>query len=150
MMNTDEPTGDDHVNSNPPLRALAQYRRVDAYGSIENADPHRLVELLYDALGESLVSLGGAIERTDLAAKSAAVARAAGIIDALRASLDLERGGELGHNLDRLYDYMGRKLTEVNLHGDAHVLREIASVNDTLRGAWKAIPTEARRGAKAA
>lgn len=138
------------MNSNPPLRALAQYRRVDAYGSVENADPHRLVELLYDALGESLLGLGGAIARADLAAKSAAVAKAAGIIDALRASLDLEGGGELGHNLDRLYDYMGRKLTEVNLHSDAQVLREIASVNETLRGAWKAIPAEARQGSKAA
>jgi flagellar protein FliS len=138
------------VNSKTPLRALAQYRRVDAYGSIENAGPHRLVELLYDALGEALVTLDGAIERTDLAAKSAAVTKAAGIIDALRASLDLERGGELGHNLDRLYDYMGRKLTAVNLHGDVRTLRDIASVNDTLRSAWKAIPTEAREGSMAA
>lgn len=138
------------MNRNSPFRALAQYRRVDAYGSVENADPHRLVELLYDALAESLMTLGGAIARADRAAKSGAVSKAAGIIDALRDSLDLARGGEVAHNLDRLYDYMGRKLTEVNLHDDAAALRDVAAVNDTLRGAWKTIPAEARQGSLAA
>jgi len=138
------------VNSMPPPRALAQYRRVDAYGSVENADPHRLVELLYDALGQALVMLGGAIERADRPAKAAAVGKAAAIIDALRGSLDLPRGGEVAHNLDRLYDYMGRTLTEVNVRGDAALLRDIVSVNDTLRAAWKAIPADARHGSMAA
>ena len=65
------------MNGIMPRNALAAYRRVDAYGSVENADPHRLVQLLYDGLGEALASLGGAIERKDLAAKSRAVRKAA-------------------------------------------------------------------------
>lgn len=129
---------------------LAQYRHVDAYGSVESADPHRLVQLLYDAMAEALATLSGAIERDDRAAKARAVSKAAGIIDALRASLDLARGGELGDRLDRLYEYMGRRLTLVNLRGDLAVLREVATLNDTLRGAWQTIPAEARRASMAA
>ena len=72
--------------------------------------------------------------------------KAAGIIDALRSSLDSERGGDMADNLERLYDYMGRELTHANLHDDAAALLSIINVNETLRGAWSAIPEEARRG----
>jgi len=130
--------------------ALAQYRCVGAYGSVEAADPHKLVQLLYDGLAEALSMARGAIEREDIAAKGAAVRKAAGIIDALRSSLDSERGGDTAANLERLYDYMGRELTRANLHGDAAALLSIINVNETLRGAWSAIPEDARRGSMAA
>ncbi len=133
-----------------PRFALAQYRCVDAYGSVESADPHKLVELLYDGLAEALTITRGAVERGNIAEKVMAVRKAAGIIDALRASLDLERGGEVAANLERLYDYMGRLLTRANLHGDVHALREMLSINETLRNAWAAIPEDERAGSMAA
>lgn len=138
------------MNSMMPRGGLAAYRRVDAYGSVESADPHKLVELLYGGLAEALTAARGAVERGELAVKAAAVSKAAGIIDALRGSLDLERGGEVAANLERLYDYMGRLLTRANLHGDVHALREMLSINETLRNAWAAIPEDERAGSMAA
>ena len=74
--------------------ALSQYRSVDAVGSVESADPHKLVQLLYDGLAEALSTTRGAIERGDVGGKSASIRKAAGIIDALRSSVDAERGAE--------------------------------------------------------
>jgi len=130
--------------------ALAAYRRVDAYGSVESADAHRLVALLYEGLAEALTAASGAIERGDGAEKVRAVRRAAGILDALRSSLDAERGGDVAANLERLYDYMGRELTLANLRDQAGRLRAVAGLNETLREGWDAIPPEARRGTLAA
>ena len=132
------------------MSALSQYRNVDAIGNVESADPHKLVQLLYDGLAEALSVARGAIERGDISTKAAAISKAAGIIDALRSSLDEERGGAISENLDRLYDYMGRKLLGANLHNDIQALDEVASVNETLSGAWDSIPEEARQGAAAA
>ena len=82
--------------------------------------------------------------------KTAAISKAAGIIDALNSSVDVQRGGAIAENLERLYDYMGRKLTDANLHNDVQALQEVSNVNETLSGAWVAIPQSARRGAQAA
>ena len=130
--------------------ALSQYRSVGAVGNVESADPHKLVQLLYDGLAESLSTTRGAIERGDVTAKTAAISKAAGIIDALNSSVDVQRGGAIAENLERLYDYMGRKLTDANLHNDVQALQEISNVNETLSGAWSTIPQNARRGAQAA
>lgn len=130
--------------------ALAQYRNVGAVGNVESADPHKLVQLLYNGLAESLSAARGAIERDDLGTKSAAISKAAGILDALHSSVDTQRGGAIAENLDRLYDYMRRKLTDANLHNDVQALQEVSNVNETLSGAWNSIPQAARSGAQAA
>ena len=136
--------------NNMSRSALSQYRNVVAVGNVETANPHKLVQMLYDGLAESLRAAGGAIERSELSSKSAAISKAAGIIDALNSSIDIERGGEIGANLQRLYEYMGRRLTEANLHNDVAALKEIAQINETLLAAWKTIPEQERAGAIAA
>ena len=57
--------------------ALAQYRNVGAVGNVESADSHKLVQLLYDGLAESLSTARGAIERADVTTKTAAISKAA-------------------------------------------------------------------------
>ena len=130
--------------------ALSHYRNVGAIGSVESADPHKLVQLLYDGLAEALSTARRAIERNDIGAKSAAISKAAGIIDALRGSVDAQRGGAIAENLEQLYEYMGRKLTVTNLHSDLDALQEVVNVNETLRTAWSTIPEAVRQAAIAA
>ena len=129
---------------------LAQYRCVGAYGSVENADPHRLVALLFDGMAEALGGARAAIERGDTVAKGTEIRKAAGILDALRSSLNLDEGGEMATNLARLYDYMGREITRANLHDASDALTSATQVNETLRAAWQSIPEEARSGNLAA
>lgn len=129
---------------------LAQYRCVGAYGSVETADPHRLVALLYEGLTEALAAARGAIERGDVKVKAGQIRKAAGILDALRSSLNFDSGGDTAVNLERLYDYMSRQITRANMHDDVEAIASVISVNDTLRGAWEGIPEDARRGTMAA
>ena len=130
--------------------ALSHYRNVGVIGNVESADPHKLVQLLYDGLAEALSTARRAIERNDIGAKSAAISKAAGIIDALRGSVDAQRGGAIAENLEQLYEYMGRKLTVTNLHSDLDALQEVVNVNETLRTAWSTIPEAVRQAAIAA
>ena len=129
---------------------LSQYRNVGVIGHVESANPHKLVCLLYEGLSEALSTARGAIERGDRQSKSTAIGKAAGIIDALRSSIDTQRGGAIAENLERLYDYMGRKLTDANLHNDLDALHEVANVNATLSAAWNTIPEAVRQQAAAA
>lgn len=129
---------------------LAQYRSVGAHGAVEAADPHRLVSLLYDGLSEALSASRGAIERGDVSAKTKEICKAAGIVDALRSSLNMDRGGEMAVNLDRLYEFMSQQITQANLHDDVSAVEATLELAETLRGAWAGIPESERQGTIAA
>lgn len=128
--------------------AVNHYSQVDTYSAVSGADPHRLVLMLMDgALGKIATARGG-MERRDIAAKGEAIGQAISIIDGLRTSLDMEAGGEIALNLDSLYDYMERRLTEANIHNDVSILEEVAGLLGEIRGAWQAIPQEMRGGSQ--
>ena len=129
------------------LNHLHQYRRIDAYQGVETADPHTLVQMLYDGLTEAMTNAQGAIARGDIAAKGQALVRAVDILEGLRTSLDNDKGGEVAANLGRLYEYMEMRLTEVNLSNDLTPLEELIELNATLRDAWAGIPQQARQAA---
>ena len=44
----------------------------------------------------------------------------------LKASLDLKAGGELGERLAALYDYMGERLLQANLHNRPELIDEVS------------------------
>jgi flagellar protein FliS len=66
------------------------------------------------------------------------------IIDELRCSLDLAKGGAIAANLDDLYDYMCRQLVKANLNNRIETLDEVAHLLGEIRSAWIALPAEAR------
>jgi flagellar protein FliS len=65
-----------------------------------------------------------------------ALLRAQAILSELRANLDMEAGGDIAANLDRLYDYHLRRLIECNLRKDEAPLIEVEGLVRTLRDAW--------------
>ena len=123
---------------------VQQYRVVGAYEGVETADPHTLIGMLYDGLGEAFANAKGALLRGDVAGKGSAVVRAVDILEGLRVSLDADRGGDVAENLSRLYVYMQERLTQFNLNNDPLVVDELLALNNTLREAWADIPVEAR------
>ncbi len=128
--------------------AVSHYSQVNTYSAMSGADPHRLVLMLMDgALGKIATARGG-MERRDIASKGDAIGQAISIIDGLRTSLDLEAGGEIAQNLDSLYDYMERRLTEANIHNDVSMLEEVAGLLNEIRAGWQAIPQEVRNGSQ--
>ncbi len=124
------------------VSVVDEYARLGLRTDIETASPHRLILLLIDGAVDKLRAARRAMERSKIADKGANISWAISIIDGLRASLNLEQGGELAANLDRLYDYMTRTLVEANLNDDRGKLDEIEALLNQIRSAWKAIESE--------
>jgi len=121
-------------------RAASAYKRVAAETSVQGADPHTLVGLLYDALLQSIAQARGAITRGDITGKGAAVGKAVRILEeGLKAGLNLREGGEIATNLRQLYDYSTMRLTQANLRNDTQALEEVAALIEPLAQSWKLI-----------
>ena len=86
---------------------------------------------------------------TATAEKSTHLQRAIAIIDELRASLDLSQG-ELAHNLESLYEFMSRQLLQAHVVDQPELLDRTAALLQEIRGAWLALPAEARALRRAA
>jgi flagellar protein FliS len=137
--------------SYPPnaFSAIDEYARLGLRTDIETASPHRLILLLLDGALEKLRAARGAMTRGNIAAKGSNITWAMSIIDGLRASLNLERGGQIAANLDALYDYMTRTLVTANLHNDEDKLVEVEKLLGEIRVGWKGIETVVESGVPA-
>jgi flagellar protein FliS len=124
--------------------SLAAYQSAAAYGGVAAADPHRLIFMLMDGALERIAMARGCIERKDVSEKARLLNRAMAIVGELRSSLDLSRGGEIAANLDALYEYMMTALLKANAENSVGLLDEVAKLLNDIRGAWAAIPAEAR------
>ena len=121
-------------------RAASVYKRVAAETSVQGADPHQLVDLLFDALLQSLASARGAISRGDIPAKGQAIGKAVRIIEeGLKAGLNVSAGGDLARNLQALYEYSIRRLTLANLRNDATLVEEVTRLIEPVAQSWKLI-----------
>ena len=129
---------------------LAAYHSVAAHGGVAQDDPHRLVLMLMDGAQQRIHAARGSLQRGERAQKAQMLQRALAIIDELRASLDLQRGGALASNLGDLYDYMGRQLIRANVEDRVACLDEVLALLAEIRGAWVAIAPDAGRAPPAA
>jgi flagellar protein FliS len=121
-------------------RSANAYRKVAAETSIPDADPHRLVELLYDGLLSAVGAARSALGRGDIRAKCEHIGSAVRIIDeGLTSGLNLKAGGEIAENLKRLYDYCNMRLTTANARNDDAILGEVIAIITPLALAWKQI-----------
>jgi len=116
------------------------YRQVDAQTAVATATPHRLVEMLFDGLLESLAQAKGALRSGQQELKGRAIGRAVRIVEeGLRAALDLRSGGKLAADLHDLYGYLVLRLTSANLHNDEAAIEECQRLLAPLKEAWHAI-----------
>lgn len=120
-----------------PHRHAAAYRSVDVVARVASASPLQLIQMLYE---EALVQVSVAkvaLEQQELERKIKAITRAVDIVGALRESLCMEmKDSTLPYDLDRLYDYIQRRLLQANIHGDIDILVEVGSLLETLKSAW--------------
>jgi len=126
------------MNTMPNGHALSQYRSVDAYGAAAGDRVQLILRMMQGAL-DRIHAARGHLQRGEIAAKGETIGRAVSLVDALRASLDHERGGEISGNLAALYDYLIRQLTLANLRNDAAPLAEVAGLLGELREGWESI-----------
>lgn len=121
-------------------RSASMYQRVSVETSVNAATPHQLVNMLYEALTQAVVSARAALLGGDIAGKGKQIGRAVRLIEeGLRPALNLEKGGDLAANLNGLYGYCVMRLTEANLKNDAVALSDVIKVLEPIVNAWKEI-----------
>ncbi len=125
-------------------RASTAYKRVGAETSVQNANPHQLVHLLFEEFFQCIANAKGALERNDIATKGMAIGKAVRILEeGLKAGLNQEKGGALAENLSRVYDYCVMRLTIANVKNDMTILTEVRGVIEPIAQAWREISPDA-------
>ncbi len=121
-------------------RAASAYKTVAATTSVQGADPHQLVNLLFDALLQAMNQARGALERGEMEIKAKALSKAVRILEeGLRGGLNLQEGGELAHRLQAVYAYSVQRLTMANMRNDDALITEVTELIEPVAQSWKDI-----------
>ncbi|MDY7068556.1 Flagellar secretion chaperone FliS [Pseudomonas extremaustralis] len=122
------------------LRDANAYAKVGVESGILAASPHQRIVMLFDSYQASIRIARLHLQAGHIAEKGQAITKAINIVSqGLRASLDLEQGGEIAVQLDQLYDYVVRVLLRANLNNDDTALTTAAALLENVAAAWLAI-----------
>lgn len=106
---------------------------------IMTASPMQLIIMLYDECIQSLEKAEKAFslpEEDKIESINNNILHAEDIITELAVSLDMEKGGEIAHNLHRLYDFMLEHLSDANVNKKSDNVTEIRKMMQELRDSW--------------
>lgn len=122
--------------------AARVYQQIGVSSEVENATPHRLIQLLMERVLTKIAMARGHMERESVAEKGVHIGDAVDIISGLQASLNHKPDAKIAGNFDALYEYMVKRLTEANLRNDPAILDEVTGLMRELKEAWDAIAAE--------
>lgn len=114
------------------MNAYSQYYE----NQVLSASPEQILLMLYDgAIRFTRQAIYG-LEEENLTLFHHGIRKSMAIITEFANSLDHTIGGEIAENLDALYDFMIRELTQANLHRDIEKLRGVDRLLVDLRATW--------------
>ncbi len=120
--------------------AISAYQRVGVETGVESADPHKLILMLFEGAQEALARSKMHINHNEIAEKGRMLSKAIMIIDhGLKASLDMNVGGDLAIKLYSLYEYMANQLLIANAQNNIEKIDEVNKLLFELYDAWKQI-----------
>ncbi|MAN50822.1 flagellar export chaperone FliS [Marinimicrobium sp.] len=129
---------------NAYARAAQNYSSMKVQSSAMDASPHRLIQMLFEGALERIAQAKGAMQQNQVARKGELIGKAINIVAGLQGSLSDKEGGQLSENLDDLYDYIIRALTEANYKNSLERLDECGRLLGELKSAWDGIADQAR------
>jgi len=112
---------------------IDMYRRTH----VTTADPLKLVVMCYEGAVKNMKTAREKHLSGEFEAKGKAILKVHNILGLLMQSLDFEKGGEVARNLNDLYIYMQRRITEGDLKRDLKVFDEVISMLEELASGWK-------------
>ncbi|MFE8072036.1 flagellar export chaperone FliS [Marinobacteraceae bacterium S3BR75-40.1] len=125
------------------MNALKQYQQVNSQTSVVDADPHRLIQLLFAGALERMHMAKARMQAKDYEGKNRLINKSIEIVAGLRSFLDFEKGGDLAAQLEALYDYIERILFQANVQNDPEKIDEAASLLRNVKEGWDGIREEA-------
>ena len=117
--------------------ALNAYKETNL-SEIEDATPHRLIELTFKDLKKNLLIIRRKIdEKQPIGGLEAAKSVAA--IEILKSSLNFEQGGEIARNLLQIYDYSLNQLNLIIKEDKECELDTVITIISSLVDAWSSM-----------
>lgn len=118
----------------------AAYAQVGLNTDVATANPHKLILMLFEGAIFAVNTAAISVEQQNMANKGLHIAKAIEIIsNGLKASLDMNAGGEIAERLATLYDYMNSRLLYANIHSSVPALQEVSKLLTELKEAWEGI-----------
>jgi flagellar protein FliS len=112
---------------------------------VQTASGGQLILLLYQGAIKFLNRARRAIEERDVEGAHNSLIRAQDIVLELSHALD-KSAGPVATNLERIYDYLYRRLVYANVHKDVAAIDEVLKHLRDLHGAWEHVLSQAPSG----
>jgi flagellar secretion chaperone FliS len=109
----------------------------------------QLIVILYDAAICCLQEAREHIECKNIEGRSRSINKCTSIISELQSSLNLKSGGDIAESLNRLYDYMKKRIFTASAQQNTKPLEEVEGLLENLRSAWSALTEPTSEGAEA-
>ncbi len=110
--------------------------------AILTASPEKLVVLLYEGAIQSLEKARQELrsgKNVHSPSVGEALGKALAIIGELRASLDLEKGGDVARDLNRLYEFASDQILRANMERRPEPVEHTLTILRTLKEGWDGI-----------
>lgn len=105
--------------------------------TVNTASQGKLILMLFDGAIRRAEEAIRQMEHNNIELVHKNLIRAQDIITELRSSLNMEIGGEIARNLDRIYEYIHYLLVQGNLKKDPKPVRESIEHMRAMRNTWK-------------
>ena len=124
------------------MNAYGRYSQAYKKAAVSTVDQRKLIIMLYDGAIRFLTQATDKMAKAETYEAHRNLIRGKSIIAELLASLNLEAGGEIARNLQRLYTYMFNELIEANLNNDVKRVASVVELLKELRLGWQGIKPE--------
>lgn len=123
----------------PLPSAYAQYNN----SKIMTASPAELTLMLYEGAIKFCNIAIVAVEHNDIEKAHIHIVKTERIIDYFRQTLDMKYA--VAEDFERVYTYLGQRLTEANIKKDKEILEEVNGHLRTMRDTWKQVMEQNRQ-----
>jgi flagellar protein FliS len=120
------------------MTAAAAYNAY-AQNNIQIESPEKLIEMLYEGIIRFCSQAQKAIEMGDIESRVYWTNRAVAVFVELINSLDADKGGEVAHYLEGLYNQQIKFLTECNVENSTEKIEIVIRVTRGLLEAWREV-----------
>jgi flagellar secretion chaperone FliS len=119
------------------LKGYGAYSQAYQKAAVNTVDQRKLILMLYDGAIKFLTHAVEKMEKQEHYEAHTNLIRGKSIIAELLSSLNLEHGGDIARNLQRLYAYMFNELIDANLNKEPERVQRVVHLLKELRTAWQ-------------
>ena len=121
------------------MNGYGRYSQAYKKAAVSTVDQRKLIVMLYDGAIKFLTLATDKMQRGETYEAHRNLIRGKSIIAELLASLNMDAGGEIARNLQRLYTYMFNELIEANLANDPPRVTGVVDLLKELRTGWQGV-----------